>query len=484
MVDFGILSLLPPILAIILAIKTKQVYLSLSAGIFLGYLIIANWNPLIAIHKSISALVNVFHDSGNTQTVLFCLLMGALIAFSHKSGGIKGFINYIEHTIQKQQNSKYPKTKAIQLLAAITGVLIFIETNISALTVGALFKPLFNKFNLSKAKLAYIVDSSSAPSSALIPFNAWGAFIMGLLLTQGIENPFKTLLGALIMNLYPIITLILLFTIITFSFSFGPMKQSEIKSKNFKAEAKPIQKIVLPTEDTQISKPLNFIIPILTLVITMPIYLIITGYLNIENSGNTSNSIWDYFSNGNGSLSVLYAVLTALFIGGILYKTQNIITIRKQVDIAFKGMGELLPLATLMVLAFMISKLCKDLGTGIYIAQLAERSIHLNLIPALIFLLSSFIAFSTGTSWGTFAIMISIAIPLSDSLGINPSLLTAAVISGGVFGDHCSPISDTTIISSMASGCDHIEHVKTQLPYAMLAGTISLIGFLLLGFIF
>ena len=164
-----------------------------------------------------------------------------------------------------------------------------------------------------------------------------------------------------------------------------------------------------------------------------------------------------------------------------MLKFQKIIPVKKQVELIFSGMGDLLPLATLMVLAFMISNMCKDLGTGIYIAQIAKSTIPVKLIPAIIFLLSGFIAFSTGTSWGTFAIMISIAIPLSTSLDINASLLTAAVIGGGVFGDHCSPISDTTIISSMASGCDHIVHVRTQLPYALISGVLSLIGFLLLG---
>lgn len=480
---YGILSVLPPVLAIALAIKTKQVYISLSVGIFSGYLILANWHPLWALHETFTALIGTFADASNTQTILFCLLMGALIAFSKKSGGIKGFVNYIDDYINKSNFHGSKKAVIIQLLAGFTGLIIFIETSISALTVGTLFRPLFEKMGLSKEKLAYIVDSSSAPASALIPFNAWGAFIMSLLVAQGIDAPFGVMLGALKVNLYPIITLLLLFTVVMLKLSFGPMRKYE---KQKQEEMTPGASANAQNELSEMEpakgvnpRSFNFIIPLITLVVTMPMYLILTGHLALEPGINSD--ILTIIGNGNGSLSVLYAVSTALLVGAILFKVQKIMKIREQVDVAFNGMGDLLPLGVLMVLAFMISGMCKELGTGIYIASVAKTVVHPALIPAIIFLLSAFIAFSTGTSWGTFAIMISIAIPLSTSFEINPSLVTAAVIGGGVFGDHCSPISDTTIISSLASGSDHINHVKTQIPYALIAGGLSLLGFLLLG---
>ena len=216
-------------------------------------------------------------------------------------------------------------------------------------------------------------------------------------------------------------------------------------------------------------RAINMILPVVTMVIMMPIVLFISGRGNLMD--------------GSGSVAVLWSVITAIIVGAVAYRIQGLMKTKEITDIFMKGVGGLVPLASLMILAFAIGDTCLALGTGPFVAQAAKSTLHPGLIPAVIFLISCFIAFSTGTSWGTFAIMIPIAIPMIKLIGLHPGLVVAAVLGGGVFGDHCSPISDTTIISSMASASDHIDHVRTQLPYALLAGIGALLLFLLFGFI-
>ena len=228
--NYGILSLLPPIIAIFLAIRTKQVFISLLTGIFIGWLIIGGWNPLKGILFTIDGIVNVFSDPGNTRVVIFTFLVGALITFIQVSGGVAGFINSAKNYFKTNENEIQKSRKKAQLFAALTGMLIFVESNISALTVGTIFRPIFDKLKLSREKLAYIADSTSAPSKLLIPFNGWGAFIMGLLLTQGIENPFMGLISAMPYNFYPILVIIILFIFIVSGKDIGPMKSAELRT--------------------------------------------------------------------------------------------------------------------------------------------------------------------------------------------------------------------------------------------------------------
>jgi len=226
--DYGLLSLLPPVIAIFLAILTKQVYLSLALGIFLGWLIIKDWNLLDGTFASIQALVDVFQDAGNTRTIMFCALVGGLILFIQKSGGVEGFIRGMVKFLQKYEARKSGSNRIIvQLLAWLTGTLIFVESSISVLTVGALYRPIFDDLKISREKLAYIADSSSAPSSILIPFNGWGAFIMGILAAQEFSYPFATMMKALPYNFYPFLALLFVLFIILSKKDFGPMAKAE-----------------------------------------------------------------------------------------------------------------------------------------------------------------------------------------------------------------------------------------------------------------
>lgn len=486
--SLGILTLLPPVVAIVLAILTRQVFISLSVGIFLGYTMLAGWNPFLGFMDTLEGLVNVFADAGNTRTILFCALVGGLIVFMQKSGGIAGFIHYVSGKLEQRKDGG---KKQLQLFAWLTGALIFVESSISVLAVGTLYRPLFDKMGISREKLAYIADSSSAPSSILIPFNGWGAFIMGLLALEGFENPFSTMIGALGYNFYGFLALLLVPAVIFSGKDWGPMAKAEQRTQSGKLISDGATPVV-DTELTNIStkegvtpKAANMIVPILVMVCMMPIMLAYTGWADARKilgpDADFGSMLFQAIGSGSGSTSVLTAVTISLLVCLVYYKLQGIFGIREGVDLILKGVAGLVPVALLMMLAFAIGGLCKQLETGIYVADVARNWLSPALIPFLVFLVSCFIAFSTGTSWGTFAIMIPIAVPMATQMDANVLMAIAAVMGGGVFGDHCSPISDTTILSSMASATDHVDHVKTQLPYAGFAGMIAALMYLIFG---
>ncbi|HCC70898.1 MAG TPA: sodium:solute symporter [Bacteroidales bacterium] len=488
MTDYGFWSLIPPVIAIALAIRTRQVYFSLGLGIWAGWIIIERGNPLTGTAATVESIVDVFKTDGNTQTILFTLLIGSLIAFMQRSGGVKGFTALINSRLEGREQS----SRSVQTWAALTGLIIFVESNISALTVGTLFRPLTDRLKISREKLAYLADSTSAPSSILIPLNAWGGFIMGLLLVQGLDQPFLTLLAAIPFNIYPILAVILVFIITRSGKDWGPMRKAE---KRAREEGKPLREGATPMVSSEITlmeakkdspeRAINMLLPVGIMVIAMPVMLVCTGWNNVDSSLYTG--FFDHslqaVSNSSGAESVLYSVLISLLVSAITYRLQRIMKMKELVESALKGMSGMVSMALLMVLAFAIGHLCNELGTGDYVARITHQWLSPSLAPFIIFLASCFIAFSTGTSWGTFAIMIAIAVPVAQSMDAHVPLVIAAALGGGVFGDHCSPISDTTLISSMASASDHIDHVRTQLPYALTAGFVTAMVYLILGHI-
>ena len=488
--NYGFLSILPPVIAIILALRTKQVYIALLFGIWFAWIIMNGWNFLDGTLATIEGLVNVFKSASNTRTIIFSALVGSLLLFIQYSKGVEGFINKVNILIDyfEKKQSGYSRI-IVQLLALFTGLVLFVETSISSLTVGTLYRPIFDKLKIPREKLAYIADSSSAPSSILIPFNAWGAFIMGLLLTQGIENPFSTLFSSIVYNFYPLITIVIVFLVITLKKDIGPMAKAEKRTKEtgklLNDNAKPMVSETItsfkPKEGIK-AKAYNMVIPLATMVLMMPINLAYTGWNEVENYSSFGNHLSQAIGKGSGSSSVLYAVIASIFVAMILYRSQGIMKMKEMVDLTLKGISELMPLALLMLLAFAISDACNQLGTGQFVANWSKEWLSPEFLPAIVFLISSFIAFSTGTSWGTFAIMLAISIPMANIHGSEVTLVIAATLGGGIFGDHCSPISDTSIISSMASASDHIDHVRTQLPYALIGGILTTILYLILGF--
>ena len=317
---------------------------------------------------------------------------------------------------------------------------------------------------------------------------------MGLLVKEGFDQPFQTMLQAASYNFYPMLALVIVLIIIFSKRDFGAMRKAERRTADtgmlMNPDAKPMVSeeltAVRPKEDIKVFKPINMILPIATMVLMMPTMLCYTGWEQAtldypEASGVTH--IMNSIGAGSGSTSVLVSVVLAILVSMILYKSQKIMGIREMVELVFKGISEMMPLALLMLFAFAIGNICKELGTGPYVAEVSQAWLSPSLVPFIVFIVSCFIAFSTGTSWGTFAIMIAIAVPMAKTMDAHIMMTIAAALGGGVFGDHCSPISDTSIISSMASASDHIDHVRTQIPYALIGGGITALLYLVIGLI-
>jgi tetracycline resistance efflux pump len=461
------MSVLPPLLAITLAIITRQVILSLSVGIWIGFCLLESVNPLAGIGLALDGIVNVFSDAGDTRVLMFTLIIGGLIATIEKLGGVRGFIHLLEH------RNWVTNGKRAQWLAYSIGIVVFIESNITLLIAGAISRPLFDRYKISREKLAYIIDSTSAPICVLIPLNAWGAVIISLLGSSEIDNPIDVFLYAIPFNIYPIVVILFCGFVISRNIEIGPMKKAQVRTEGGEflwPNATPmIDPAILSqqVERTDADKARFMIVPIAVMVISMPLGLIVTG------DGDLSA--------GSGSTSVLWSVLAALVISWALALQQRRLNLEELMQIFLKGAGGLLPVTMILLFALALGDVANLLGTGAYVAQLVQQNIPLALLLPLLFIISSFIAFAIGSSWGTFAIMIPLAMQIAVPLDLNSSLFLAAVLSGSVFGDHASPISDTTVVASMASATDHIDHVRTQLPYALISGSIAAFGFLLIS---
>ena len=465
MIDPNWTSVLPPVLAIVLAIWTKQVYLSLAGGLWLAWTMLSEWNPLSGIAASIQGAVDVL--GSDAQVILFTLVIGALIATVEASGGVRGFVRFLE------RNKWVNSAKRSQLLAWLTGMVIFIESNITVLVAGSVARPLFARYKSSREKLAYIIDSTSAPICILIPMNAWGAYNLGILEGLGVENALMVFLNSILLNFYAIAAVRVVVAVILWGIDIGPMRKAEertLRGELLWPDSTPMidEEILSPTPIEKVEPhAFNMIVPIAGMVLFMPLGLYITG------GGDLSA--------GSGSTSVLWSVLFALGLSWIMLLIQGAFSTEELVKIGLKGAGGLMPLALILLLALALGDVVDVLGTGVYVAQVTAGTMPNYIYLPLIFLVSGGIAFSTGTSWGTFAIMLPIAVPAAATLGLPLAPFVAATLSGGVFGDHCSPISDTTIISSMAAATDHIDHVRTQLPYALIGGAIATLCFGLLG---
>ncbi|RMH23385.1 MAG: C4-dicarboxylate ABC transporter [Gemmatimonadetes bacterium] len=406
-------------------------------------------------------------DPGDAKVILFTLVIGSLIATVEASGGVKGFVEWLE------RNRWVDSAKKSQLLAWIIGVIIFIESNITVLVAGSVSRPLFDRYRTSREKLAYIIDSTSAPVCILIPLNAWGAYNLSLLAGLGLEDPLGVFVRAVPLNFYAIAAVALALVTVLWGLDIGPMKKAEERTRGGRLlwpDATPlVDESVLspPPGDGATPRAINMILPIAAMVIMMPVGLYITG------DGSLAE--------GSGSTSVLWASLFGLFVAWVLLLAQRIFDVDELVRIALRGAGGLMPLALILLLALALGDVAVALGTGPYVASVTAGLMPPVVFLPLVFVVSSAIAFAIGSSWGTFAIMLPIAVPAALTLGLPPAPFVAASLSGGIFGDHCSPISDTTIISSMAAATDHVDHVRTQLPYALLAGAVAAIAFAVAG---
>ena len=462
-------SVIPPLLAIGLAIVTRQVILSLSIGLWMGAWLLGSGNPLAAIPQAIDAVINVFTDPGDTRVLVFTLVIGGLIATIEKLGGVRGFI----HLLQEKKWVTGPGRA--QWLAFGTGVVVFIESNITLLIAGAISRPLFDRYRVSREKLAYIIDATSAPICVLIPLNAWGAVIVSLLASSGIENPIDVFIGAILLNFYAIFAVLVCALVIWSDFDIGPMRAAQKRTMEGRFLWPNATPMVDPSliEAEQSRQPQDsaklMLLPVLALVLSMPLGLYVTGEGDL--------------TAGSGSTSVLWAVLIALGVAWAIVLGSRRATLETLMQLFLKGAGGLLPVAMILLFSLALGDVANALGTGVFVAQLAQETIPSALLLPLLFLLSAFIAFSIGSSWGTFAIMIPLAMQIVAALDMNASVFLAAVLSGAVFGDHASPISDTTVVASMAAATDHIDHVRTQLPYALISAGLATVAFFVSGLV-
>ena len=461
------LSLLPPLLAVVLAVATRQVILSLGGGIWLGYCLLLSVDPLSGLGAAIDGVIAVFSDAGNTRVILFTLVVGGLLATVESTGGVKGFIAWLE------QRSWVNSERRAQFLAWGVGVVIFVESNITLLVAGTVCRPIFDRYAIAREKLAYLIDSTSAPICILIPFNAWGAFNIGLIASTGAADPLAVFFAAIPLNLYALSAVLLAALTIVTGWELGPMRAARERTRKGELlwpEATPMvdPQLIAMEEDTGIpGRARNMVLPVLTLVLVVPIALAITGDGDIRE--------------GSGSTSVLWAVMSALLVSWLCAFGARSHNLNQLMEIFFRGASSLLPVAVILLLSMALGAVASALQGGQYLAGLAQGSALPAVLLPILFLVSGVIAFAMGSSWGTFAIMIPIALPIATALGLPPAPFLAAVLSGAIFGDHASPISDTTIVASMAAATDHIDHVRTQLPYALLAGGVSAIGFAVMG---
>jgi Na+/H+ antiporter NhaC len=457
--EYGIVSIVIPLLTIILAIITKDVIVSLMGGIFAGLLVLNGYNPLTAFVALFDGIIELLAEGWIAKTLLFSLMIGAVIKLLSTSGATDSFVAWLSKKAQKIDSPT-----GAMLLAYVIGVLIFIESSITSLVAGTVAKPLCDKNGISREKLAYICDSTSAPICSLIPLNAWGALLLGLIVTaidtQVISGDAVFLLiSSIAYNFYSIITLLIVLFVILFNINIGPMRYAKAKpytTEHLRNEAK--------------SSPFPMLLPLLIMIISVPIGLYLTGK-------------GDIFK-GSGSTSVYYAIIVTLLFIYLYYVSTKMLTHKEYLKGFFEGLADMIPIVLILLFAIFIGKVIGNLGTAKYLAHLLSGNINPIFMPLLIFLVASVTAFTTGTSWGTFSIMMPIGLALGATMDLHIPLIIAAVISGGIFGDHASPISDTTIISSMAAGCEHVEHVRTQLPYALISGVLAGFGFLLAGYLY
>ena len=427
--------------------------LSLSAGVVAGEIIINHFDLFMTVQSTFELFLTLLTTPWILKTLAFAIMVGSVMVLIRESGGVSGFV----HTMQTRLGVVKSKRSAL-ILVYLVGIGIFIESSITSLIAGSVGRPLSDTYGISRAKLAYVCDSTSAPVCSIILFNGWGALLLGLIASQvsagylGGET-ISWLLMAIPYNFYAFTALVVTFIVIWFGIDIGPMKQS------------------IPVEEADMTVHEGnmwfMIIPIVVMVGGVFFFLWLTG------DGNLLK--------GSGSSSIFYALIVTLLTALILYKSSSIMSVKTWALHTYRGARSMMGIAAILLFAFAIGSVTQQLQTGEYLASYAQYILSPIYIGAAVFMIASIMAFATGTSWGTFSIMIPIAVPLAVAMDANVALAIGAVISGGVFGDHCSPISDTTIISSMAAGCDHIEHVRTQLPYALISGFLAMGFFILAG---
>ena len=480
-------SLVPPLLAIIMVLLTKRVLVSLGVGIIAAAFFIASFNVVDSLALIWESFKGVFVEDGalntwNVYILMFVLMLGILTAFVSMMGGTKAFGDWMIRRVRTRAGA--------QIMTMVLGIIVFVDDYFNSLTVGQVCKPVTDKHRVSRTKLAYIVDSTSAPICVIAPVSSWGAYIIGILgtilVTQNVTDytAFGAFLQIIPMNYYVWAALGVVLVIALKQADFGPMKVHEDRAIQTGEVTDPDHKEKLDSDSdlpvSDIGRISELVIPIAVLFIATLGFMYWTGYQAGE------RTLINIFGEADVAKSLLYGGIIGLIVT-FLFFSRHIKSGKlsgKHFGIGLvEGTKSMLPGFTILIFAWAIVFLIGELKTGEYLASIVQSAnLSLSLLPVIVFLMAGFIAFATGTSWGSFGILLPIAGQIAGATDINLLLpVLAAVLAGAVFGDHCSPISDTTILSSTGSSCHHIDHVTTQLPYALLAALITGISYLVLG---
>lgn len=501
---FGILTLIPPLVAILLAFLTKNVVVSLFIGIFSGSILLNySGNIFLSLVTSflnvINRAVDSLSDPWNAGIILQVLAIGGVIHLVSKMGGAKA--------IAEALAKKAKTSKSTQLTTFLLGLLVFFDDYANSLIVGPIMRPIADKMKISRERLAFIIDATAAPIAGIAIISTWIGLEVGLindgLLSVGVEaDAFGVFLNTIPYRFYNILILcFIVISTITMK-DFGPMRDAQLRANKYSLNrvedlVKSIDSDLEPKEGVKLSI-WNALIPIGTLIISALISFYYSGYTSIiggedkilidllNNSPFSFDAIRECFSASDASIALLQSAILSSVVAIAMSVIKRIFTVSEAINFWVDGMKTLIITGVILILAWSLSSVIKEVGTAKYIITLLSGSVPYFLLPSIVFILGSIISFSTGTAYGTMGILMPLAIPLAHA--INPeigyiSISIGAVLTGAIFGDHCSPISDTTILSSMGAGCDHIEHVKTQMPYALFTGLVAILfGYLPAGF--
>lgn len=462
----GLVSLFPPLLAIILALVTRNVYIALFLGVYSAHTILAG-NPLTGMVDTLNSFVKVFASGSNTIVILSILMIGGIILLINKSGGIQGFVRYAVH-----KKSLIKDRRGAQLFAWVIGVLIFTSGTLHCLVAGTIARPISDAFKVSHEKLTYIIRTTSTPVCVLLPLSGWGAFMIGLLQAQGVTDPAAVLVQSIPLNFYCLIAVLSVPLIIWSRKDFGLMREAEKRAETTGMLDKTPKVDDRSAGNSEDSAPksgmINMVAPLGGLIMMILVALFVTGEGNLLK--------------GSGMQALLWGCSFAVLVAGLLYISQRLMSFQQFLDYFFAGAGNMMSIAAILVFAFALGGVVKELETGLYLAELCKGVLTPALLPLLVFVISCAISFSTGTSMGTMAVMSAVALPLALAVGGNIPLTFAALVGGSIFGDHSSPISDTAVMSCSTCGCDLMDHVTSQLPYALSAAGLTVLLYLLAGF--
>lgn len=471
--EYGFLSILPSVLAIVLALVTKNVFLALIASLLLGNLFLADYHVLTMLTGTKDMVVNVFASSSSTSIIIILTLLGGMFYMIEAAGGLRGFT-----ALMVEKRSLIKSRTGAEIFTWLIGVLVFIDGTLSVMITGSVSRPLAKAFGISPEKNAWIVHSTATPLSVLIPIAAYGPYIAGFIEAQGIGNPTQQMVKGIFFNFYCIFAVLGVAAFILLRFDFGPMKRAQkayLEKYGTKEQVsldkadgtEEVKEDVKETGGEQTGKARYLLIPLALMIIVAVAYIFYSG------GGNMMN--------GDAETGLIFGICAGCLYLAAAPAVSKKISLKQNIDNLFTGCGNMFGIVIIMVLAYALSDLLGALGTAEYLSGVLIKLINPAVFVLVAFLLTCLLSFSTGTSAGTIAIMMPILLPMALSFHIHIPMGVGAVAGGAVFGDHTSPISDTTIMSCSSTGCDVVSHVKTQLPYSLCFAFLACILYLILG---